>query len=514
MDKKTILVVDALLHLRPQNGICLDKELLPGKDTATLLAERLSMLQGFSGKFIFAPEDTEAASVAPLEAAGFLTVKSTTLDNEAQLLKMLSTKAKETGADRVALVWFDSPFLEPSICKDVLDLMEKNDCEYAFADNLPDGLALECMSAAFLEDISKLNPKKPELLSRKVFDNMDADINQYYVEVWLPEEDISLKRIEFHSNTLRNLALLERILKIKQAVPSYRELVDLIRTSPEVLYGYPKFLEMEITTDRDDQPVYLPKSSREKGMMDFALFQKILDEVTSEYDDIILSLAGEGDPLKHPQIINFVDYALGKTKLQSLILETSGLTLTDEMVRSFSVYMPSKLQIIFKIDAAKDQTYQLLRNSSLPRLKDNLDRFFKASEQNKYRSFVQFTKLKENLDEMEDFFRTWDSKGIQVIIQKYDSFAGQLENRTVADLSPLDRLPCWHLLRDLFIFHDGRVPFCKADFNAKHIVGNLRNENILSLREKILPVYVANAKEDFTSYPFCSTCDEWYTYNF
>ncbi len=514
MAKNRLLVIDALLYT-PQSALpFVNEELLPGKNTADLIIGQISKIDGIAAKVLLAPSYFPASELHKFKNASFDVIVSEPVSDMRQLLILVEETATRKNADSVALAWFDSPFLEPTISSSVIKLMDENECEYAFADNLPDGLAVECMSSFFLKDIVKSNPKRPELLSRKVFDNMDADINQYYVEVWLPEDDISLKRIEFHSQSKRNNALLKNFLASAGVVPDYKSIVSIVNEHPAVLYIYPRYLEIEITTESHNKPFYLPVSSRPKGFMSFPLFKKIVDEATAEYDDMIISLEGEGDPLHHKEIVRFVEYALKETRLQSLIIETNGVNLTDDMVASFTTFMPSKLQVIFKIDAAHEQTYSAIRGNAFSIMKTNIEKFIAASEQNRLRSFVQLTKLKENIDEMEDFFRFWEGKGVQVIIQKYNSYAGQLENRTVADLSPLDRMPCWHLQRDLHVFWDGNVPFCKQDFNARTLAGNLNVDSIQKIRDTVKTVYLANAKDKFDPYPLCNACDEWYTYNF
>jgi hypothetical protein len=64
------------------------------------------------------------------------------------------------------------------------------------------------------------------------------------------------------------------------------------------------------------------------------------------------------------------------------------------------------------------------------------------------KTHVQAVRVKENEEDIETFYVR---KGVtrERDIQKYDSCAGLLPDRSVADLSPLKRFPCWHLKRDL-----------------------------------------------------------------
>ena len=144
----------------------------------------------------------------------------------------------------------------------------------------------------------------------------------------------------------------------------------------------------------------------------------------------------------------------------------------------------------------------------------NIMDFLKHNDYNKFRTFVQIRKVKENNLEIEDFYNFWKSKGAGVIIQKYNHYLNTLEDRSVVDLTPLDRQPCWHLLRDMEIFVNGDIPVCKQDFNGKMILGNAGENTIKDIWDKLKEYYILNYKEKFDKINICTSCDEWYTYNF
>jgi hypothetical protein len=99
-------------------------------------------------------------------------------------------------------------------------------------------------------------------------------------------------------------------------------------------------------------------------------------------------------------------------------------------------------------------------------------------------------------------------------LQKQNTYLGRIEDRRYSDLSPLDRIPCWHLQRDLYILSDGRVAFCKQDFEGKTAQGSIGEENVLSLYNKGLADFINDYRKKYASKPDCTACDEWYTFNF
>ena len=126
--------------------------------------------------------------------------------------------------------------------------------------------------------------------------------------------------------------------------------------------------------------------------------------------------------------------------------------------------------------------------------------------------WAQIMRIKENEIEVEPFYRFWKNLGVNVIIQKYDTFCKLLEDKRVADLSPFNRHPCWHLKRDMYILADGSVPLCKEDVKRNNILGNAFSDSLDSIRKKTFEVYKKHLECRYGD--LCGACDEYYTYNF
>ena len=128
------------------------------------------------------------------------------------------------------------------------------------------------------------------------------------------------------------------------------------------------------------------------------------------------------------------------------------------------------------------------------------------------RTWVQAVRMKDNEEDLEIFYRTWRARTENVIIQKYDSFSGFLPDRSVADLSPLKRFPCWHLKRDMAILLDGTVPLCKEDLRASVKLGNALADDLSAIWESARRIHRSHVSGEYPG--ICAACDEYYTYNF
>jgi spiro-SPASM protein len=149
-------------------------------------------------------------------------------------------------------------------------------------------------------------------------------------------------------------------------------------------------------------------------------------------------------------------------------------------------------------------------------------------------AYVQAVRVAGAEDDIEQFYRSWkETAGAErIIIQKYDDFAGALPKKQAADLSPVERRPCWHLLRDMSVFMDGTVSQCREDLSPiksevpleggagttlKNVVahgalGNAFQEPLETLWDRGLELYRAHCSRRYPG--ICTESDEYYTFNF
>jgi spiro-SPASM protein len=218
----------------------------------------------------------------------------------------------------------------------------------------------------------------------------------------------------------------------------------------------------------------------------------------------------------------------------SLVIETSGLGWSfaefEEAAALAAVSrkgsprrVPAPLSWIVSLDARDPGRYREIRGEGYAGAVENakkLQTFFPRD------TYVQAIRVKGFEDDIEHFYRFWKEGGMNVIIQKYDHFCGALPKLQASDLSPVKRRPCWHLMRDMNVLLDGRVPACREDLPAlggaaalkggralvepdNVFTGSFSIKNIWERREALLRDHCGG------TYPgICAECDEYYTYNF
>jgi spiro-SPASM protein len=132
--------------------------------------------------------------------------------------------------------------------------------------------------------------------------------------------------------------------------------------------------------------------------------------------------------------------------------------------------------------------------------------------------YVQAVRVKDAEDDIEAFYRSWKEAGANIIVQKYDDFCGFLPKRQASDLSPVKRRPCWHLLRDMTILLDGRVPRCRECVGEDRLklscLGNAYRDGLEDIWARGEGFYREQCGASPLYTDICAGCDEYYTYNF
>jgi spiro-SPASM protein len=239
--------------------------------------------------------------------------------------------------------------------------------------------------------------------------------------------------------------------------------------------------------------------------------EKLAGKIAALSGEAVVSFVSWGEPLAHPDFGSLLRAFLAHEGL-SVLVETNGALVTESLAREAAKIAESapartngrpKIYWVVSLDAATEETFAHIHESqsgaTLAQAAEAVEILRKTFPPDTV--FPQFVRMNENEGELEAFYRFWKEKG-GLIIQKYDWFCGKLPDRRSADLSPLERNPCWHLLRDLVILADGSVPACR-ECVLDEVRGNAFTQDLGKIWQR-----------QGKSLDLCKECDEYYTFNF
>lgn len=460
------------------------------------------------------------------------------------LLNAMVDESHASEAENVVFAFADQPFLDSALTDRLIDAYKKYISEYTFQDGYPYGFAPEIIYIRTLEVLVRLaKTTQSDLGSASVtkdsiYNLIKTNVNAFEIESVIAPKDYRMLRLNFSCREKRNLIACKKLYDYAEENKldfSAESLSDYAVQSGSIQKTLPAFYEVQIAQNISSYPIYdpypdafkskygfLPVENENKtpSNMKVGNFESLIKRISDFSGDAVVSLSAWGEPLLHNEFCSFVECILKEKQLRVLI-ETDGLLVTDKLASSVKELVEKYrepnphgdvINWIVKIDAATEETYKKIVDkgdfSRALSAVDFLENYFPGCV------YPQFTRMNENEDELEAFYRYWSNTGSpsngRLIIQKYNDFCAALPPRKPADVAPVDRIPCWHLKRDMVILCDGDVPLCKNSLLTP--VGNVFKEDLESIWEKRSKQLQDQINKIYDG--LCRACDEYYTFNF
>jgi spiro-SPASM protein len=369
-----------------------------------------------------------------------------------------------------------------------------------------------------------------------LFSVLQKDINAFDIETEISPLDLRQHRLNLAADSKRNLLLLTRFMEAAGGIPAAKDAEGIIAGKPEILRTLPNFYPVQVSGPCPQAcslcpyPRFSPPGpvTDRRDFMEPARFESLLEKITAFSGDAVIDLSLWGELALHPQKMELIRLVLARPEL-ALVIETSGVgwkTGDFEAARSLAAGASSGRRVsplpplswIVSLDAADSRRYREVRGPGFAEAAAAANGLFALFPADTY---VQAVRTGGAEDDIERFYRSWKEiapRGPEnIIIQKYDDFCGVLPKKQASDLSPVQRQPCWHIMRDLPVLIDGRVPLCREDLPAlngedRRVLGNVFTERLETIWGRGGPYYENQGRKNYQD--ICAGCDEYYTYNF
>ena len=508
-----------------------------GKNSLTLALERARQFPGIGKITLLTGPQGEIPPVLEgiqVEKRDSWTIKG--------LLETIA--AQSTGFDLTYFAWADCPFLDPALAGRLAERHLRYAAEYSYADGWPYGLAPELLSpgtAAILAKIMGDDDGGP-VGRDALFSVIQKDINAFDIETEISPVDLRCHRLSLRADSRRNLLLLKRMTDCNTGeIPDTAAVERIVAEKREILRTLPAFYPVQVYGGCPQSCAWCPwpqaaggAVTERRDYMEAKDFESLLEKITAFSGDAVIDLSLWGELSLHPQKMSLIESVLRKSEL-ALIIETSGIGWkNDELEYSAELAKAAlertaasvsrknplpPLSWIVSLDAVDPARYKEIRGAGFAEANDCAKKLLSLFPRDAYAQAVR-TAGAEN--DIERFYRTWKEAAASkeagiaanVIIQKYDDFCGALPKKQASDLSPVQRQPCWHLMRDMPVLIDGTVPACREQIapNGNVVLGNALTESLDSIWERGQRLYIEQTDAQYNA--LCAGCDEYYTYNF
>ncbi|MBI4489886.1 MAG: radical SAM protein [Deltaproteobacteria bacterium] len=244
---------------------------------------------------------------------------------------------------------------------------------------------------------------------------------------------------------------------------------------------FPISLNIESTNACNLDCFFCPRkeSSKGVGLMDFALFSRIVDEC-AEYGPLkLINLHKDGEPLVHPRILDMVQYIADKKAAERFGFTSNGILLSME--KGQRLLDAGLNKISFSIDAVAEETYRKTKGKDKYAVVEQNVRDFLSIKPGYVEVAVKFIHMQENLGEKEAFIEKWRGAGVEIIINEYHDWSGGVRNSSLLSILPTSEFACENPFYASAINWNGTVSLCCVDWNSQAIIGDVHTQSLVEI---------------------------------
>jgi radical SAM protein with 4Fe4S-binding SPASM domain len=276
----------------------------------------------------------------------------------------------------------------------------------------------------------------------------------------------------------------------------------LLATGRDRARHLPDIVQIESTNLCNAKCVFCPRDEmhRRQGVMDMDLYKKVVDECAA-LGITHVRVHNYGEPFLDRQLVEKVRYAKQRG-IAEVGMISNGSLITEELARGMIEAGLDAINI--SVDAAGKETFERTRvhleydaviNNirTLARLRTDMGR-------RRPRLILSFVRQNNSQDE-QNFIREWSQVADKIHITDLHNWAGTLNSRSDV------QFPCYRMWLTFTVLWDGRVSLCCADFDGRHILGDLRTSTIAQIWNSRAYRAVRRQHLDSGGPEICRSCD-------
>jgi Radical SAM superfamily. len=250
-----------------------------------------------------------------------------------------------------------------------------------------------------------------------------------------------------------------------------------------------------------------------KGIMDVKLFKNILSQISDCAR--VIQLYWMGEPLLNENIFDIIKLCKNDTQAK-IMISTNGSLLSDKNIKSLLESGIDK--IIISVDAANNSDIYngIRKGGNLEQLNNSIEKIIieNQKQDNKTEILLQFIQLYENEVEKEEFLSKWKKFNCTTSLSCLYTWSNQMSELSdkSAFLSPMigtERVACSDLWFKACIRYDGKVSLCCFDWNNKVCLGDLKNEDLITIWNNKLINQIRLEHRESKFNRLCNECDAW-----
>ena len=327
---------------------------------------------------------------------------------------------------------------------------------------------VEKIYLSIIDDFSKYVEKSGDVYAEELFNPLknkktfDFPINKH-MELFIVKNQKNIKKI------------------IKYIIFRYK---FYIAGKDKINLGYPPYLLIEpVSTCNLRCPFCFQtdKSFTKKpfmGVIDFDFFKKLIDQA-DKLETGAITIASRGEPTMHKQYIEMLEYINQKENIFEIKTNTNGTYLSEKICHA--IFKNDVTQIVISSDHYIKKDYERLRlGSNFEKVVKNVDMLFNIRKKFYPDSFTEIRisgiDNERNLDR-EKFKNFWIKRCDHVTT----SFPLERWNTYENEVLPNIKDPCENLWDRMYVWFDGKVNPCDADYKSYLSYGSAKEYDLKEL---------------------------------
>ncbi|MEO0272897.1 MAG: SPASM domain-containing protein [candidate division WOR-3 bacterium] len=214
---------------------------------------------------------------------------------------------------------------------------------------------------------------------------------------------------------------------------------------------------------------------RERGIMNFDFFKKIVDESSDSLYLEMVHLYGLGESYLVPNIDDYFRYAISKYSRRNtnICLITNG---------SVTTTLPSQIPFIdISFNAGKKSTYEKITGLDFDKTVSNIWRLEREGQLGPHVNLHMLV-FEDNYSEIEDFKKMFAFTSANLVLcYKYDNQCGKIVDKTMPGYREFPRIPCHYVKNTIWVTWSGDVILCCHDVDGEISYGNVKHTSLVDL---------------------------------
>jgi MoaA/NifB/PqqE/SkfB family radical SAM enzyme len=276
----------------------------------------------------------------------------------------------------------------------------------------------------------------------------------------------------------------------------------MLATGRDTAPRLPEIVQIESTNICNAKCVFCPRDEmgRKQGVMDMALFRKIVDECAA-LGIAHVRMHNYGEPFVDRGLVEKVRYAKEKG-IPQVGMISNGSLITEQAARGMIEAGLDAINV--SVDASGREVFERTRvGLRYDKVIGNIERLVRLRQESgrqRPKLILSFVRQNDSADE-QAFIDHWRRIADKIHITDLHNWAGTLNQQSDVNY------PCYRPWLTFTALWDGRVALCCADFDGRNILGDLRTSTIAEIWNS--ETYRAVRREHLTSGgpAICRSCD-------